>query len=186
MRSCEIDGLAAANNASWCDAVCRANGVVAASSEDLWWSSTRTLPLYPDAVTLRQTVSAEQVVSAIDGSAGASVKDSFACLDLTAYGFFVLFDARWVSWEAVPLPAPDTLWRGVTTPDALATWVDTHGDGPPLPPALLRNPRVTLLAADADQGTGSDAVCGGRGRRRGQPLPGGGLADVALRRMVLL
>ena len=49
---------AAANNAAWCDFVCRRHGLEPVFTADAWTCPTRTPDLHPDAVTL---------VPAIDG-----------------------------------------------------------------------------------------------------------------------
>ncbi|RHA38213.1 hypothetical protein [Cellulomonas rhizosphaerae] len=87
---------AAANNAAWCDAVCRAAGLAPEADDGLWWSSARTPPGYPDAITLRPGIDAATLLARMDGSPGASVKDSFADLDLVTHGYTVLFDATWI------------------------------------------------------------------------------------------
>jgi hypothetical protein len=66
----------------------------------MWTAATRTPPLYPDAVTLAADVGAEDLLERIDATAGCSVKDSFATLDLLPYGFRVLFEATWLRLDA--------------------------------------------------------------------------------------
>ncbi len=87
---------AARNNAELCDAVARSQGVVGAFADDAWTAPQRTPPLHPDAVTLAPGADARSVLARIDDSDGASVKDSFADLDLTRFGYRVLFDAEWI------------------------------------------------------------------------------------------
>ncbi|RSM71260.1 hypothetical protein DL991_36900 [Amycolatopsis sp. WAC 01375] len=87
-------------NARWCDVVCRTGTFTA----HVWKSAHRTPPLYPDAVTLTPDVTVSEVLDGIDTSPGCSVKDSFACLDLSQAGFEVLFEATWITRTAqVPL-----------------------------------------------------------------------------------
>ncbi|WP_312026902.1 hypothetical protein [Streptomyces sp. WAC 06725] len=143
---------AARNNAEWCAAVCRAHGVNGEFGDDAWTSSRRTPPLYPDAVTLTDRLAPPTstepesgrsgtvrpgslspltgLLSRIDTvSPGCSVKDSFACLDLTPAGFEVLFEAQWIHR---PAPAPTAqapasahtptyqiTWDALTAPDDL-------------------------------------------------------------------
>ncbi len=71
-------------------------GVKGKSTDTYWYAASRTAEFYPDAVTLHPNVDADELLARIDTSAGASVKDSFATLDLAPYGFDVLFDAVWV------------------------------------------------------------------------------------------
>lgn len=70
--------------------------------------SLRRAPLYyPDLVTLtrKNTVSLDR----IDTSAGCSIKDSFASLELD--GFDVLFDADWIWLDAPEATATRVEWR---------------------------------------------------------------------------
>ncbi len=139
---------AVAANAAWCDAVCRSHGLATVHEPGpaaVWSCPTRTPPLYPDAVTLDPATSAADVVPRIDASPGASVKDSFARLDLSPHGFEVLFEAEWVAWEPPSAAAPDRSWQQVTTAGQLREWVRANGADPPLVPALLDEPGVVLL-----------------------------------------
>src|SRR5579885_718955 len=79
------------NNAEWCDSV--APGIF---TESTWYSPRRTPEFYPDAITLRPDATPEDFLPHIDASPGCGVKDSFAALDLTRYGFVELFRAQWI------------------------------------------------------------------------------------------
>jgi hypothetical protein len=92
----ETVASAARNNAELCAQVA-GTGTFAA---DAWATPTRTPPLYPDAVTLVPGVAAEALLARIDRDAGASVKDSYADLDLAPFGFHVLFEAQWIHRHA--------------------------------------------------------------------------------------
>ena len=89
--------LAVRENAAWCDLVCRLHRFTPEGDGRLWWSARRTPDLFPDAVTLVPDLSVLDVLGRINDSLGASVKDSFATLDLTDQGWTVLFDATWVA-----------------------------------------------------------------------------------------
>jgi hypothetical protein len=81
--------------------LCRSQALVGSFSDEVWTAPRRTPPLYPDAVTLSPKATAEQIMTAIDlESPGASVKDSFALLDLSPWGFRPLFEAFWVAQVA--------------------------------------------------------------------------------------
>lgn len=149
-----VDGrvaIAALDNARWCHHVCAVNGIAGRFDAEAWTSPTRTPEMYPDAVTLRPGVSAADLLARIDPSVGASVKDSFADLDLTAAGFEVLFDATWITRFPAPVLAVPTnpsglSWETVTDPDDLTAWSAVHGAGVTFGPALLDEPAVTILA----------------------------------------
>ncbi|MBT2368217.1 hypothetical protein J7E88_23565 [Streptomyces sp. ISL-10] len=148
---------AARNNAEWCEAMCRAHGRPGSFGAHAWTNTRRTPPLYPDAVTLTPEATAADVLAGIDASAaspGASVKDSFARLDLAAAGFEVLFEAQWLYRPAgLPAPAaPEGLpWSPVTTAGELAEWATAWDGGQGLAglfrAELLADPTTTLLAA---------------------------------------
>ncbi|WP_370946562.1 hypothetical protein AB5J62_03120 [Amycolatopsis sp. cg5] len=104
------------NNARWCDLVCRANANPGEFTSLAWTAKSRTPLYYPDAVTLDPTATAADILPRIDTTAGCSIKDSFATLDLE--GFEVLFAATWITGR--PAPA-DSDWTVVDDPEALRT-----------------------------------------------------------------
>jgi hypothetical protein len=154
--------MAAANNAEWCDLVCGTHGAQTRFEEDAWTSRTRTPPGYPDAVTLVPHPSVSDLLTRIDSAAGCSIKDSFSTLDLTSYGFKVLFDAQWmVHRSAAGRPGPGSpRWEVVDDRDGLAAWEQAWrgSDGPAgvFRAELLGHDAVTVLAARA----GDDVVAG--------------------------
>lgn len=156
--------MAAANNAEWCDLVCGTHGVQTRFDEDAWTSRTRTPPGYPDAVTLVPRPSLPELLTRIDTSVGCSIKDSFASLDLTAYGFRVLFDARWIVHRATAIPpSPDAArWEVVHDGVGLAAWEQAWrgNDGPAgvFRAELLDHDSVTALAARSGDGVIAGAV----------------------------
>jgi len=119
---------AAANNAAWCDAVCRLRGIDGAHADDAWTSPMRTPDYYPDAVTLRRSVDVSRLLGRIDSSAGCSIKDSFADLALQPHGFSVLFEAQWLHWPAEGQSGGESLrWTQVRDADGLADWDEARG-----------------------------------------------------------
>ncbi|TDD11094.1 hypothetical protein E1292_06555 [Nonomuraea deserti] len=87
------------DNAEWCDLMCRAHGSPGTFTGSAWTNPVRTPLFYPDAVTLSPAATAADVLDRIDSGPGASVKDSYATLDLP--GFDVLFEAQWL-WRSAP------------------------------------------------------------------------------------
>jgi G:T/U-mismatch repair DNA glycosylase len=83
---------AALGNAKWCSAQ---GGVRGRFTDTFWYAPRRTNEFYPDAVTLHPHVDVDEMLARIDLSPGASIKDSFATLDLAPHGFDVLFDGHW-------------------------------------------------------------------------------------------
>jgi hypothetical protein len=126
--------LGAENNAQWCDLVVASHGGQGVFAQDAWTSPMRTPPLFPDAVTLIPSPHVPELLSRVDSSAGCTIKDSFASLDLTSDGFSVLFDAQWIRSPAQPAKAWEVPsdWTEITDPDGLVLWEEAwcHDDGP--------------------------------------------------------
>lgn len=150
MSDVRVVAAAAANNAAWCDVVCRGAGLPTVTGADLWSTPRRSPDGYPDAVTLRPGVRVTDVLAAIDDSAGASVKDSFADLDLATHGWSVLFDAQWLTRGAAAPSTPVLPWRTVDL-DSLPQWLASHGSRA-VGPDVLDDPGVRLLLADDEDG----------------------------------
>ncbi|MET3805535.1 hypothetical protein ABIB25_002539 [Nakamurella sp. UYEF19] len=112
---------------------------------------------YPDAVTLRHGVSAAAVLDAIDLSEpGASIKDSFADLDLSGHGFRILFEAQWI-WREPGQASGDSSqtsgeanWDRVSNAAELAEWAQAwdgdDGNADLFRPDLLGERDVCVLA----------------------------------------
>ena len=150
-------GAAVANNALWCDAVCRSHGYPGVFSARLWINVDHGLDFYPNAITLCPDVSAAEIAAVRDLSRRYAVKDSFALLDLVPDGFKLLFEAEWIT--RTPAPAepgqPGLSWGTVTDAGELGRWEaawaqgDTAG-GPLFRPELLTDPRCAILACRRD------------------------------------
>jgi hypothetical protein len=147
--------IGAANNAHWCDLVTRSHGGAGEFSGAAWTSPVRTPMFYPDAVTLSPDTTLPELLVRIDGSAGCTIKDSFAVLDGTAHGFRVLFEAEWIARAPVPEPAPAAAnWVRITGGADLAQWEDAwrEENGPHglfLTP-LLDSASVAMVARQVD------------------------------------
>ena len=130
------DGLlraAVANNAGWCDAVCRSHGYPGEFTARTWISSRHDLPFYPNAITLSPDATAADTRAARDPDRAYAVKDSFALLDLAPEGLAPLFDAEWVAWDPAPQEPPPVAglrWQAVSGAAELARWEAAWaGDG---------------------------------------------------------
>ncbi len=154
---------AARNNAELCDLVCSSHDLGGTFGPDTWTSAQRTPDLYPDAVTLEPDVDARTVLERIDDSPGASIKDSFATLDLREFGFEVLFDAEWISRPPAignDRPELETQWSTIDDAPGLAAWeaawsVDGVSRGR-FPSRLLDSPDIDFLCGRV----GDDVVAG--------------------------
>ncbi len=150
---------AAANNARWCDLVCRSHGLPTAMSEERWVAREGSPRFYPDAITLAPGMTAEAVLGGIDPRPERSVKDSFADVELGPHGFGVLFEARWLYLEpARPPRAPLLDWHAVTDPGEFGSWVRAADLEGVLLPGLLDDATVRVLAAGREDRPAAGAV----------------------------
>jgi hypothetical protein len=145
-------GAAVANNAFWCDAVCRSHGYPGTFTSRLWASTRHRLRFYPNAITLHPEVTEPEILAAATPSGPFAVKDSFARLDLAPAGFRLLAEASWIAGDEGPDEPPDSglSWDKVTSPGELgdweSAWAGGSGDGPVFRPGLLSDPRCAVLA----------------------------------------
>lgn len=151
---------AARNNAEWCAVMSRSHGLVGEFRAQAWAAPARTPLYYPDAVTLVPGADPAVLAARIDTTApGASVKDSFADLDLREAGFEVLFEAQWIHCPAsspVPVPAADLAWEVAGHPDRLRAWAlawdGGDGNADLFRPELLDDPATFVLAGRSPDG----------------------------------
>lgn len=145
----------ARNNAQWCAAVGRSLGIPSTTDAGMWVAHAPMPPGYPEAVSLEPRLAAEDVISRLPHGA-SSVKDSFADLDLSPFGFEMLFDARWIARGPLePLGAtedPEADGSGirfdrVDTPAALGEWARAHGNREAFASPLLDDPAVLIVGA---------------------------------------
>ncbi|WP_435858469.1 hypothetical protein [Streptomyces milbemycinicus] len=143
---------AARNNADWCAAMIRSHGMMGEFGPQAWAAPARTPLYYPDAVTLVPGADPTALAGRIDTTTpGASVKDSFADLDLTEAGFRVLFEAQWIHRPAsAPAIASDLAWDVAGDPETLRAWAlawdDGDGNADLIRPELLADSATFVLA----------------------------------------
>jgi hypothetical protein len=167
---------AARNNAEWCDTLCSTHGIAGRFDPDAWVNSHRTPHYYPDAVTLDPAAVAGSILGRIDTtSPGCSIKDSFATLDLSPFGFEVVHAAEWIYRDppSSRIPGPrDMSWIAIETADELVAWEAAWDvDGAPgglFRPALLRDPSVMVLGGYVD----GSIIAGAIANRTGRELVG--------------
>jgi hypothetical protein len=152
---------AARNNAEWCDTVARMHDAAGRFAADVWFSERKLPPFYPNLVTLTAQGEAAQrecIAALIERGPPLpwAVKDSFAQLDLTSWGFDCLFEARWISYsQDAPASARadgPLQWRRIDSADALAAWEKAwrRGQSPGstsiFRAALLKDRAIAILA----------------------------------------
>jgi hypothetical protein len=154
--------------------MCRSHGLVGAFGAEAWAAPERTPLYYPDAVALVPSADPSALVALVDAEApGASVKDSFADVDLSGFGFAVLFEAQWMH-RAPGAAATGTglTWRLAKLPDLLRAWAVAwdggEGNAELFGPGLLADRSVCVISGVAADGrvvagavvNRSDAVVG--------------------------
>lgn len=167
---------AAANNASWCNAVCAAHAGPGRVDAGLWWHEGPVPRFYPNAVTLQMQPPRlmPRLQTMIDNRHGAgwSLKDSFACLDLGALQCRELFSAQWLWRAGTPGPGEPRAglsWRRLRSADDLAAWECAWSAGAPAPervflPPLLDDAATFVIAVErGDNFVGGVIVHGAAG-----------------------
>jgi hypothetical protein len=142
-------GQAVSNNVEWCARVSPGGGTVD-SGTGVWLATGTPPPFFPDAVTLKAGVRAARLSSALSNRPRCSVKDSFADVDLTPYGFSPLFTARWIARVPTPADHDPTGWSCIADQDALQSWCTAAHLPRVLPTRLLGHPAVRILARRRD------------------------------------
>lgn len=154
---------AAYNNAVWCDTICRSHNVPGVFHETFWVNWQQTPLYYPNLVTLSPTAHLDPHQNALAAllttkrDHAVSIKDSFAALDLTPFGFRPLFQAQWLFRPASARPAhhqgtTDLLWKRIASEKELLRWEEawsqTALSGNRLfLPALLYDANICVVAA---------------------------------------
>ncbi len=152
------DEMVALNNAEWCAAVWRSHGLPVERTQGMWFCPVPTPRYYPNVVTVDAGAEpAEQtaLIAELARNLGRdlSVKDSFACLDLSAVGLQTLFDGRWLIRRKPQPPVAVSAfdWRRVSDGPGLRAWEQAWRLPDPSPlhifrPELLDDERVCVLA----------------------------------------
>ncbi|MGA8513170.1 MAG: hypothetical protein WB821_00175 [Burkholderiaceae bacterium] len=122
--------LAVLNNVYWYQAMFRAHRLADAFDDLMWSSEASPPPFHSNLVVLSPAVDMRRVRERLNtlertlSAASFSMKDSFASLDLAAFGYEVLFEAKWIWHE--PLDVQTALksgdWTALTSPGELEAW----------------------------------------------------------------
>lgn len=153
--------LAAYNNAVWCDTVCQSHNIPGEFHETFWVNWHQTPVYYPNIVMLSPTTNIEQSALATllttRQDHTISLKDSFAVLDLTSFGFHQLFQAQWIFQQAPTTGlsrqgTADLQWKRIISETDLLRWEEAWSQTT-LPanriffPDLLHNTDICIMAA---------------------------------------
>jgi hypothetical protein len=111
-------------------------------------------------VVVEPQVTADQVLTRLDGRVRCGVKDSFATMRLSGEGMELLFSATWFHRAAAPdrRPGPPAGWVTVTGIDELSEWTGHHDTRDVLLPPLLRRAHFRILARYVDDRLVAGAV----------------------------
>ena len=155
--------LAAYNNAFWCDTVCQSHNVPGEFHETFWINQHQTPIYYPNLITLSPTANITPNEDALTALLTArndytvSVKDSFAVLDLTSFGFRQLFQSQWIFRQVQDdvsrqRPVVDFQWKRIVSEKELLRWEETWSQtalshNRLFLPALLHDADISILAA---------------------------------------
>lgn len=126
--------LAVLNNTRWYEAIFAAHGLASEVDGRVWLSQQRPPPFHSNLVVLSPLTSQNEVEAYVADlrkvlcPGGWSLKDSYACLDLSSLGFTQLFQAEWMwrdSLQTATREVVSTLaWSQVTTATELIEWED--------------------------------------------------------------
>lgn len=131
MRPSKLE-LAVLNNTRWYEAMFAAHGLASQTDARVWRSLEAPPPFHSNLVVLSPMTTQADIagyaaeIESSPRTTGWSLKDSYARFDLTALGFFMLFQAEWI-WRdpapAVATPSSARLsWVKLSTPSSLAQW----------------------------------------------------------------
>jgi hypothetical protein len=147
--------LAIEDNVAWCRIVCAAHSLDEHLSETVWANLCPSPRFYPNIITRKRgtqvsVMKATEDIRRRGALPGWGIKDSYADLDLRAFGFNPVVDATW--YVRLPSTQPTTpidAWAPVKTESDLLSWEDTwsggqsRGDGKrTFLPALLNDESV--------------------------------------------
>ncbi|MFG1661448.1 hypothetical protein ACGFIY_33715 [Micromonospora chersina] len=129
-------------------------------AEGLWSTLDAPPPLHSDAVVVEPAVTADQVLTRLDGRAHGGVKDSFARMDLSGEGLTLLFTATWFYRKGGQgrKRGESTSWTAVTSPTELAEWTRRHDTRDVLLPPLLQRAHFRIMAKYVDGQIAAGAV----------------------------
>ena len=117
--------VCAHNNALWCDEILTSAGAETRFHSGFWSAESKSLPLYPNIVTLSPGLSADLNRALKTLPVGAAVKDSFDTLNLNQFGCRKLFSGIWLfrPEQTSRKSAVSSDWQKVTHAEGLKKWL---------------------------------------------------------------
>jgi len=134
------------NNIVWCGIVCETHGIAGISKKHVWATTSKSPTFYPDVITSSRHVAVGDVADIMGEREVFSIKDSFANLDMSPFGFGMLFEAEWI--HHAPLTNSDSVppaWRLATTESEFAEWTFSRGSENVIRPDVLKRRDVKVF-----------------------------------------
>ena len=124
--------LAVLNNIRWYEAIFEAHELFSRLDGMVWLSREIPPSFHSNLVVLSASISRTDIeayvieLESVPRPRAWSIKDSYACLDLSSFGFALLFEAQWIwrdPFQSTAREAAGSLvWAPVTTGAELAEW----------------------------------------------------------------
>jgi hypothetical protein len=134
------------NNVIWCKKVSELHGGSHLTKSNVWGLTTKAPKFYPDVMTTNKAVTTQEVVEFIGNREILSVKDSFSNIDLSFWGFRILFEGEWIYHEAVSVPfSHSNDWKIIQTEEEVVNWTTACGLEGIITVDLLGDPEVVTF-----------------------------------------
>lgn len=141
------------NNIAWCGVVCDTHGINCFWRGNLWGMLTEAPSFYPGVISANMEATMAELGYFIDNGRVSSIKDSYANLDLSPFGFKKLFDAEWIWHPPVSSnKSPQTKWRVITNERDLVQWTSKSGLTDVIKPNLLEYENVKNFSLENNEG----------------------------------
>ncbi|WP_282940943.1 hypothetical protein [Paenibacillus sp. RC67] len=138
--------VAVLNNIIWCGIVCDTHEIAQTSKGHVWGLLSKAPIFYPDIITLNRNVTIEDVKDFIGTREITSIKDSYANLDMSSFGFKILLEAEWIYHAPVTdVELIHTSWRVITTEKDLLQWTFANGTENVIKSNLLQQKNVKMF-----------------------------------------
>ncbi len=179
---------AVAASRRWYDDIFALHRIPVGCDEALWWAEGAPPRWHSAVKTLVPTTDPSAALQRMEAHPHGTIADSFGLLDLTSWGFDLLFAATWLFHPGVAAAGPPPGWSRIDDPGLMARWNEHQDTVGVLPDDLWAHPRFTVLARhDGDELTGG-AILHDAGTTvglsntwssEGVPLDPGDLLDLA-------
>jgi hypothetical protein len=134
------------NNIAWCGTVCDTHGIAQAAHSHVWGVLSKAPAFYPDIISSSRNATTADVQAFAGRRDILSIKDSYANLDLSPFGFDILFEAEWIYRDSISVSRPARAsWRLIATEKDLMSWTHANGLQDVIKADLLKQTAVKLF-----------------------------------------